>query len=686
MDFDKAALRAAELRSEIGRHDRLYYVLDSPEIEDSEYDLLQRELKEIEAEFPSLSAADSPTARVGGEPRGEFRRVTHDTPMQSLDNALDIEELRAFYDRARKTFEHRETEWVCEPKIDGVAVSVIYEDGVLSLASTRGDGVVGEDVTQNVRTIRSLPLRLMGALAGILEVRGEVCMTREDFAALNEAREEAGEPLFANPRNAAAGSLRQLDHRVTAARKLRAYFYAVPDAEKHGIKSQWELLDRLRDWGLPVQPGRALCSDLAQIEEYLAYWNNERWGNPVNTDGVVLKLNDLALRAAAGSTAKAPRWAIAFKFPPEEQRTRILDIEISVGRTGALTPTAILEPVRLSGTVVRRASLHNQDEVTRKDIRIGDTVWVRKAGEIIPEVLRVDMDSRSGNEEPFLIPLVCPVCKSAAVRLPGESAIRCPNKSCPAQLLEEILHFVSRQCMDISGIGEKLAAQLCESGVLASVADIYDLRAELLAGLERMGEKSAAKVVQAIAASKGRPFGAVINALGIRNVGRKTAQDIAARFRSADELMEATEEDLAAVDGIGPIVAASIRAYFADPHNMETVRRLRAAGVNMNAGGGAPPSGGETGFPGMKTVLTGELAQMSRAQAEELLTSLGARVTGSVSKKTDVVITGANPGSKYDKARQLGIEIWTEDEFMKRLAEAGVVSDNTGGMKFEDVR
>lgn len=682
MDFPASARRAEELRRELAKHAHLYYVMDSPEIEDHAYDTLLRELGEIEKAYPELLTPDSPSVRMMGEPRSEFHKVTHLNPMQSLDNALDLEELRFFCDRAAKALGRESAdglEWVCEPKIDGLAVSLIYENGLLQTASTRGDGTVGEDVTQNVRTIRSLPLLLQNAPEGVVEVRGEVCMAREDFADLNRIREEAEEPLFANPRNAAAGSLRQLNHRVTALRKLRIFLYYVQDATQYGIARQSEMLERLKTWGLPTQRTMALCSNLEEIEAFLAKWEAERFANSVNTDGVVLKLNDLALRETLGSTAKAPRWAIAYKFPPEEKRTKILDIEISVGRTGTLTPTAILEPVQLSGTTVQRASLHNQDEIDRKDIRIGDVVWVHKAGEIIPEILRIDEGSRSGSQQPFRIPPVCPVCKSAAVRLPTEAAIRCPNKSCPAQLQEEVLHFVSRACMDINGMGEKLIARLMGNGMIRSVADIYELRAEFLEGLDRMGKKSAGKLEEAISASKDRPFPSVLNALGIRNVGKKTASDIASHFRNMDALIAADAEELASVDGVGPIVAASVKSYFGDTNNMETVRRLREAGVNMLMDKGEPEGLTFAGpFSGKIIVFTGELRAMPRTEAEEIAASLGARITGSVSKKTSLVVAGDSPGSKYKKALSLGVPVWDETEFLRQLAGAGC---KTGGMR-----
>jgi DNA ligase (NAD+) len=674
--FDAARKRAEELKLEIALNDKLYYVLDAPKIADHEYDALLRELAALEAEWPELLTADSPNMRVRGEPRGEFARVTHSAPMQSLDNALGFEELRSFYDRVTKSLGVEDLEWVCEPKIDGLAVSLIYRDGVFETGATRGDGTVGEDVTSNIRTIRSLPLRLSGAPSGIIEVRGEVCMSRDDFAELNKHREEAEEPLFANPRNAAAGSLRQLNHHVTASRRLKVYLYNLQNAADFGIKTQWELLEWLSERGFPAQNSKRHCAGLEDVERYIEEWNIERFMSRINTDGVVVKLNDLALRESLGSTAKAPRWAIAFKFPPEELRTKVLDISVSVGRTGALTPTALLEAVRLSGTTVRRASLHNQDEIDRKDIRIGDMVWVHKAGEIIPEVLRVDKEARTGSETPYRIPENCPVCGSSTVRLPMEAAVRCPNKSCPAQLQEEILHFVSRACMDIKGIGEKLAAQLTERGIVSSVADLYSLSADDLAGLDRMAEKSSSKLIEAIAESKKRPFAAVINALGIRNVGKKTASDIASHFGSMDALIISDETSLASLDGVGPVVAASIMAFMSDEHNMRMIERLRHAGVNMKSEKREMPEDSHEIFAGKRMVFTGELSGFTRLEAENIAESMGAKTSGSVGKKTDVVVAGENAGGKYDKAVELGIEIWNEREFTEKLRQAGRAAEN----------
>jgi DNA ligase (NAD+) len=669
--FEAASRRAAELRALIARNDELYYELDAPAMEDHEYDALVRELAGIEGKYPELLTPDSPNMRVRGAPRGEFRKVVHSSPMQSLDNAMNKEELEAFLDRSRKSLDSAGEEWICEPKIDGLAVSLIYNDGVFEIGSTRGDGQVGEDVTRNMRAIKSLPLRLKHAHSGRTEVRGEVCMAREDFAELNRIREEDELPVFANPRNAAAGSLRQLDPDVTASRKLKIYLYHVNDAGSLGIETQRGILRWLESEGLPTQGHDRLCETVEEIYGYLDEWDKARFSNSINTDGVVVKLNSLALREHLGSTSKAPRWAIAFKYPPEEKMTRITGIEVSVGRTGAITPTARVEPVVLSGTTVRKASLHNQDEIDRKDIRVGDMVWIHKAGEIIPEILRVDTSLRTGEEIPYRIPEICPACGSSAARLPSESAVRCVNRSCPAQLQEGLAHFVSRDCMDINGIGEKLIRRLTETGLVKSAADLYGLSRETLARLDRMAEKSAQKLSEAVEASKKRPFYAVVNALGIRNVGKKTARDITSRFRNIDALIGASEDELANLDGVGPVIAESIKKHLSDSHNMSVIERLRTAGVNMEAGEeeSAPESVSED-FAGKRMVFTGELGSMTRGEAESLAESLGAKVSGSVGKKTDVVVAGGSPGSKYRKAVELGIEIWNESEFLSRV-EAG---------------
>ncbi len=664
--------RVSELRAELKRHAELYYVQDRPEITDFEYDQLLRELAAIEEKYPELLTADSPTHRVGGAPREGFVKVEHSEPMMSLDNALDKDELRYFYVKTAQALGMESVQMLCEPKIDGLAVSLIYEDGVFTSGATRGDGRVGEDITVNLRTIKSLPLILRETVSGKLEVRGEICMDKKGFAALNAAREEAGEPLFANPRNAAAGSIRQMDPKVTAARKLKIYLYQIVDPKRHGINSQKEMLETISRFGLPVQGSERLCSSFEEVESYLEAWTEKRFEHPIDTDGVVVKLNDIALRAMLGATSKAPRWAIAFKFPPEEKVTRIIDIEVTVGRTGTLTPTAVLEPVHLSGTVVRRAILHNQDEIDRKDIRIGDYVLVHKAGEIIPEVIRVEKERRPEGTVPFRIPEICPVCGSGAVRLSGESAIKCLNSTCPAQIKEGISHFASRAAMDIRGLGEKIVALLVEKGIVSDFADLYTIQTEDLIPLERMGEKSARNITEAIEKSKKRPLGALINALGIRNVGERTANDLAEKFRSLELLSETAvnrTDELESMEGIGPVIAESLRVFFLEPHNASVIKRLKEAGVNMVIESPANPRD-DLPWSGLKFVLTGELSTMTRPEASEKIKALGGETSDSVSRKTDFVVTGEKPGSKLLKARSLGIEVLEEEDFIKKLSEA----------------
>lgn len=662
--MDELRERAEALRREIERHDRLYYLMDSPEIEDWQYDALFRELREIEELRPDLAAADSPTARVRGGTLREFRAVRHSVPMLSLDNVFSREELRSFGEKISQTIGSYPA-WICEPKIDGLAISLTYEDGVFASAATRGDGTVGEDVTMNVRTIRSLPLRLQEGPRGTFIVRGEVCMSRDDFAELNRKREDDGAPLFANPRNAAAGSLRQLDPSVTASRRLKIFLYGI-DSSTPDITSQAQLLQRLSELGLPTFGHSRLCRTIDEISDYLEYWSEKRIDCPINTDGVVVKLDDIALREQIGSTSHAPRWAVAYKFPPEEKQTRVLDIEVTVGRTGALTPTAVLEPVLLSGTTVRRATLHNQDEIIRKDVRIGDLVWVHKAGEIIPEIDRVDIAARPDNAEPYVLPDRCPVCGTHAERADGEAVLRCPNSSCPAQIKERLLHFVSRDCMDIDGIGDRLASQMIERGVVRSVADLYALSAKDLEGLDRMAEKSAANVIEAIHRSKDRPFHAVLGAIGIRNVGKKTAEDLARVIGSMDALLETDTAALEAVEGVGATIASSIKIFFSDRHNRQMIDSLRAHGLSMSADPAASVSF-DPKWIGMRFVFTGELSSMTRQRAEEIVKSLGASAASSVSKKTSVTVAGAGAGSKLARAEQLGVAIWDEWRFIEEL-------------------
>jgi DNA ligase (NAD+) len=675
--------RIDELYEQIARHARLYYEEDAPVITDAEYDVLLRELAELERARPDLARPDSPTRRVGGAALDKFRKVGHEEPMLSLGNVFGPEELRAFLSRLRQGVARAEEggageggpeegeialDLVCEMKIDGLAVSLIYEDGVFARGATRGDGRVGEDVTENLRTIRTLPARLKGSVPGRLEVRGEVLMTRERFAELNRTREENEEPLFANPRNAAAGSLRQLDPAVTASRGLSVLLYYVVNARGRGLEKQSDVLRRLEEWGLPTQKAWGLCRSAGEAEAFIETWRERRFGLDYATDGVVLKLDDISLWDSLGATSHAPRGSIAFKYPPEEVFTRVLSIEISVGRTGALTPVANLEPVRIGGTTVRRAGLHNEDEMKRKDVRIGDRVKLHKAGEIIPEIVEVDTDARTGAEVPFVMPDRCPVCGSPAARLPGEAAVRCSNRaSCLAQLKEGLRHFASRGGMDIRGLGDRLAEQLAGTGTVRSLADIYALTKEGLLELERMGEKSAQNLLDAVENSKKRPLSALIAALGLRFVGDRAADILAGRFGSMEALKHLSEEDLALVEGIGPVIASSVEAFFRDAANLELLRRLEGYGLNMSEAGGAPREGI---FSGMTVVFTGELRSVARADAEGKVRALGGKAAGSVSSKTSLVVAGENAGSKLEKAKALGIEIIGEPEFLKMLESA----------------
>lgn len=666
MDLGEARKRAEELRQEIEKHNYYYYVLDSPLITDEEYDALYRELVEIERRFPQIVTPDSPTQRVGGRPREEFRTVVHEVPMLSMDNVFTQEELLNFISRVHRILE-RKVDFTAELKIDGVAVSLIYEEGRFTLGATRGDGKVGEDVTDNLRTIKSLPLRLLEYVPGRLEVRGEVYMTKEDFALLNQAREEEGEQPFANPRNAAAGSLRQLDPSVTAKRRLRLFVYHVVNPEKHGLSSQYQALSWLRERGFPTQGNERLCKSFDELWDYIEEWREKRHSLSHVTDGVVIKVDDLSTYELLGTTAKSPRWQVAFKYPAEERRTRLLRIEISVGRTGVLTPVAILEPVRLSGTVVQRASLHNDDEIKRLDVREGDFVYVRKAGEIIPEVVRVDYSARTGQEKPFVMPKNCPVCGAEVIRLVGEVAHRCPNRSCPAQLKESIRHFASRDAMDIKGLGEKIIEQLVDRKLVSDFSDLYKLTKEDLMSLDRMGPKSSENLIAAINNSKNRPLSRLIYALGIRYVGLRTAEILAERFKSIDELAKATTAELSSIPGIGPQIASSIVAFFKDEKNLATLRELAKCGVKMSE----EEIKREVGpWEGWRIVFTGELERASRSEVEAIIKSLGAIPASSVSKNVTMVVVGSNPGSKLAAAQRLGVKIVDEQAFWNLVDEA----------------
>ncbi|WP_024821892.1 MULTISPECIES: NAD-dependent DNA ligase LigA [Aminobacterium] len=666
MDREEARKRIEALRDELNHHAYLYYVLDSPVVEDDVYDSLIKELVHLEELFPEFDDPDSPTHRVGGAALDRFEKVVHESPLLSLDNALSKEELWPFFDRVSEALGLAGLEYICELKIDGLAVSLLYEDGVFVRGATRGDGRIGEDVTANLRTIRSLPLKLREAIPGRLEVRGEVLMTREQFAALNEEREEAEEPLFANPRNAAAGSLRQLDPSVTASRKLSIFLYHLIDPEAYGLENQSQILGWLLRLGFPVQKAWCVCKDRKDVDGFIEKWRENRFHLPYATDGVVVKVNQVGLWKDLGTTAKAPRWAVAFKYPPEEKVSRILEIEVSVGRTGTLTPVAHLEPVHLAGSIVKRASLHNEDEIRRKDVRVGDRVRVRKAGEIIPEVVSVVLEDRDGSEKVFNMPETCPACGSPVVRIPGEVALRCPNRaSCPAQLREGIAHFASRAAMDIRGLGTKLIAQLVERQMVRNMADLFALRRDDLLTLNRMGNKSVENLLQAIEKSKSRSLSQVMTALGIRLVGQKVADILANNFRSIEKLRNTPEEELSTIDGVGPKIAASIRAFFHDKANEEMLRHLEEAGVTMAVA--EEVEEGPVPFEGKRFVFTGELQSMTRDNAEGIVKKLGGDFSSSVSRKTSIVVAGPGAGSKLQKARELGVTVIDEDEFLKMI-------------------
>jgi DNA ligase (NAD+) len=658
MERSEAEKRAAELRKEIARHEHLYYVEDRPEISDAEFDDLMRELIRIEAEYPDLITADSPSQRVGGQPSEEFPTVVHARAMLSLENAYSLEELRAWDDRVRRGLKGEEPKYVAELKIDGLSMAFQYEQGRLTRAATRGDGVRGEDVTTNARTLRALPLALARPIS--MEARGEVYLPKSAFARLNREREEAGEALFANPRNAAAGSMRLLDPRITARRGLNVWLYAIVDAEA-APRSQWEALQELERLGFRVMRERRLCGSFDELAAFIDDWREKRHGLDFETDGVVVKVNEVEQQARLGSTAKSPRWAIAYKYPPEEATTVVRDIGVQVGRTGTLTPVARFDPVHLAGTVVKRATLHNYEDLARKDVRVGDTVVVMKGGDVIPKVERVLIEKRPQGAAPFRMPERCPVCGDPALQEPGEVAVRCVNPSCPAVVRESIRHFCGRKAMNIEGLGEKLIDQLVEAGMLSDVASIYDLEASDLARLERWGDKSAANLMAEIAKSKENDLSRLLFGLGIRHVGEKAARLLARRFRTMEAMRRATEEELTAVPEIGPNTAAAVRFWFSVPKHRALLDRLERHGVNMSSAEGAGEA--ESGpLTGKTVVISGTLPDISREQAQRLLEAAGARVTSSVSKKTDLLVVGENAGSKLDKARALGIRVarWAE--------------------------
>jgi DNA ligase (NAD+) len=670
-----AARRAAALRREIAYHDRRYYVLDRPVISDAAYDRLRRELEALEARYPALVTPASPTQRVGATPARQFGAVRHRVPMLSLDDAFSDEALADFDRRVRERLGVREVEYAAEPKLDGLAVSLTYEDGRLVRAATRGDGQTGEDVTSNVRTIRSIPRRLRGpGVPRLVEVRGEVYMPTRAFAALNRRLAARGEKTFANPRNAAAGSVRQLDPRVTAGRPLAMAAYDVGALEGVPRPSrQAEVLAQLRRWGLPVTPGAAVVRGLAGCVRYYRRMAARRARLPQAIDGVVFKVDRLDHQAALGYVARAPRWAIARKFPAEEALTRVEAIVVQVGRTGVLTPVARLHPVAIGGVTVSSATLHNADEVRRKDVRVGDTVAVRRAGDVIPEVVAVVRARRPGGTRPFRMPRRCPACGAPALRVSGEVATRCSAPlSCPAQRMEAIRHFASRRAMNIRGLGDRLVEQLVERGLVRDVADLYTLRPDQLAALERHGERSARNVLAAIDASRTTTLARFLYALGIREVGEATARALAARFHDVDALARADRTAVQGVRDVGPVVAEHVVAFFREPRNRAVIARLRRAGVRWPR---VAPTRGP--LSGRSFVLTGALAAMTREAATARLLELGAEVSDTVSRRTTDVVVGRDPGSKLDRARRLGVRLLDEGAFLTLVRRGARRSDRS---------
>ncbi|WP_102264938.1 NAD-dependent DNA ligase LigA [Mesobacillus jeotgali] len=666
MGFQSAEKKAKDLQNLLNQYAYEYYVLDQPSVPDAEYDRLLRELIEIEEQFPDLQTPDSPTQRVGGEILTMFNKVQHAIPMLSLGNAFDEQDLRDFDRRVRQGVGDN-VAYVCELKIDGLAVSLIYEDGLLVRGATRGDGTTGEDITSNLKTIRSLPIRLNEPVS--LEVRGEAFMPKKSFEALNKARKEREEEPFANPRNAAAGSLRQLDPKIAASRNLDVFLYGIANVGDTGIRAHSEGLDYLEKLGFKANKERRKVDGIEGVIEYVNSWVEKRPDLPYDIDGIVIKVDSLDQQAELGTTAKSPRWAIAYKFPAEEVVTTLKDIELSVGRTGVVTPTAILEPVQVAGTTVGRASLHNEDLIREKDIKIGDKVVIKKAGDIIPEVVNVLAEQRTGDEVEFHMPTECPECDSELVRIEGEVALRCINPKCPAQIREGLIHFVSRDAMNIDGLGERVVSQLFAEELIKDVADIYKLTREQLLALERMGEKSVNNLLSAIEATKDNSLEKLLFGLGIRLVGAKAAKTLAQEFDTMDKLMQASKDELTAINEIGDKMADSIVTYFDNDEVKELVSELKAVGVNMEYKGPKKVTAEESDsfFAGKTIVLTGKLEQMGRNEAKEKIEALGGNVAGSVSKKTDLVIAGEDAGSKLTKAESLGIEVWNEERMLEEL-------------------
>ncbi|ADQ15253.1 NAD-dependent DNA ligase LigA [Halanaerobium hydrogeniformans] len=661
LNKEKAKKKIKALREKIRKAEYRYFVLDDPQISDAEFDKLMQDLLKLESQFPELVTADSPTQRVGGEVLDEFEKVEHSTEMLSLDNSFNAEELRGFDQRVKKNTTERDYQYIVEHKIDGLSAVIRYQGGSFQLGATRGNGEVGENITENMKTIRSLPLKIEDKAE--LELRGEIYLSKSEFERINEKRLENEKKPFANPRNAAAGSVRQLDSKIAASRRLSILIYDLISHSNREFETHLEVFAYLEEQGFNVNWHKK-ADDIGKVIEICQEWEEKRESLDFEIDGLVVKINNLNLREELGSTARSPRWAIAYKFPAQQKTTRVKSIEISLGRTGALTPTAVLEPVEIAGSTVSRATLHNEDEIKRKDIRIGDIVLVQKAGDVIPEVVKVIKEKRDGCEKEFEMPDHCPVCGTKVKRPEGEAVTRCTNISCPAQRKEKILHFVSRDAMNIEGVGPALVDQLLENDLIDDYGDLYFLKKHHLQNLERMGEKSSQNVIDAIKQSKDREFFRVIYALGIRHVGLGAARTLSDNYSSISQLMEASNEELEEIDEIGPVIADSIIDFFAEKQNRDLISRLRQAGINLSRENTEEK---EKFLEGLKFVFTGSLNDFTRSEVKDLVEKAGGRSVSSVSSKTDYLVIGDNPGSKYQKAQELGIKILSESEFKELL-------------------
>lgn len=659
MTKDEAMQRIEELTEIIEKHNHSYYVMDNPTVSDYEYDMLMQELKELEAEYPEFVLPSSPTQRVGGEALSKFEKVTHKVQMGSLQDVFSFEQLEEFVTRCRNTVEN--PSFIVEPKIDGLSVSLEYENGILKRGSTRGDGFVGEDVTANLKTVGSIPLKIKNA-PEFLEVRGEVYMPKEKFLKLVEQQELKDEQPFKNPRNAAAGSLRQKNSKITAKRGLDIFVFNIQQIEGREITSHKQSLDYIKSLGLKVIPSYVECTTYSEIEQEIQRIDQIRNKLSYDIDGIVIKVDSFEQRETLGSSSKVPKWAIAYKFPPEEKETTLRNIEVNVGRTGAITPVAVFDPIILAGTSVSRAVLHNQDFITQKDIRIGDKIIIRKAGEIIPEVVK--SVSHVENSEPFILPAKCPVCGTESVRYEDEAVLRCPNPDCPAQLLKSIIHFASKGAMDIDGMGDAIVKALVENNLVKSVADIYTLKAGQIASLERLGEKSAENLINAIEKSKSRPLDKVIFALGIRNIGQASAKLLCEKFPSIEKIMSATAEEIEEIDGFGKVMSENVAKAFSEQHRKDLISRLLGLGVKMEY---QATQTNDNRFEGMTFVLTGTLETLKRDEAKKIIESFGGKVSGSVSKKTTFVVAGEEAGSKLEKAQSLGVNVLSETEFLEKI-------------------